>query len=113
MKTILKTSAFVCFALALTAASALAGGMNRHESRVVVPYGDLNVSHPDGAQALLYRLDRAAASVCGAVPDGRELDRVAQYKACKGAALRDAVNRVGHPQLRRAYGQPLQRVASE
>jgi UrcA family protein len=111
MKRIAKNSAFVFCAIALSAASALAAG--RNEVRVVVPYGDLNLAHPAGAQALLYRIDRAAGVVCGGVPDVRDVARLARHKSCKTAIVQDAVNRVGHPQLHRAFGHPLARVATE
>ena len=112
MKTIYKNSALVFCALALTAAPALAGGMNRQHS-VVVSYGDLDVSHSAGARALLYRLDRAATHICGVVPDSRDLGRATLHKSCKKAVVGAAVARIGNPQLFRAYGRPMPQVASE
>lgn len=112
MKPIYKNSALVFCALALTTAPALAGGMYRHQS-VVVSYGDLDVSHSAGAQALLYRLDRAASRICGNVPDNRDLGRTTLYNSCKRAAVGAAVSRIGHPQLFKVYGRPLPRLASE
>ncbi len=113
MKHIGKKSALMLCTLVLSAAPVLAGGMNRNANRVVVSYGDLDVSHPAGAQVLLYRLNRAAAKVCGTVPDNRDLARRALYDSCKRAAMNAAVARVGHPQLRKIYGQPLTKFASE
>jgi UrcA family protein len=65
--------------------------------RVVVYYGDLNLSAPTGVKSLYSRIKRAAQLVCGPAPDARELERAWVYERCTSASFDDAVKRIDEP----------------
>jgi UrcA family protein len=60
----------------------------------VVVFADLNMDSLVGASALYHRIDSAAARVCGAPIDLRELAAAARFSACKEQAIERAVNAV-------------------
>jgi len=66
---------------------------------VVVKYGDLNLGSPAGAKLLLKRIEAAANAACGGQPDIRELDKLANFKACRSSAVTRAVRAVNSPML--------------
>lgn len=104
--------AFAALASILAIAGAKAGPTG-NPPQLVVSYGDLDLTSPEGAQVLLARLRLASTAVCGGVPDGRELDRVSLYKRCSRKALDGAVVTVDRPMVTAVYhGTPLPRVAS-
>jgi UrcA family protein len=67
--------------------------------RVTVSYGDLNLAAKPDAAALLERLKRAAAAVCTSQTKGHALASSDAIKHCHIDAVRQAVDRVGSPEL--------------
>ena len=60
---------------------------------VVVPYGDLDVADPAGADALTQRIDAAAEKVCSR-PDIRDLKGMVAFEECKADALAGAMEQL-------------------
>jgi UrcA family protein len=60
---------------------------------VVVPYGDLDVAVPAGADALTQRIDSAAEKVCHR-PDIRDLKAMVAFEECKADALAGAMEQL-------------------
>ena len=79
---------------------------------VTVSYGDLDLSHAAGAQALLHRLEYAADKACGGAPDIRVLAQRAIYDKCRTTAVEKAVDQVKSPILTAlAQKGPVIRIA--
>lgn len=76
--------AAVAASLTIVAAPAMA-----EDFSVAVPYGDLDVATPAGAQLLAQRVDAGADSAC-ARPDMRNLKAMVDFNACKSAAVAGA-----------------------
>ena len=80
---------------------------------VVVKFGDLNVSNPEGAATLYGRIAAAAYNVCGSYDSNDVFHHGSQARvnACVRKAIADAVTRVGQPELFAVYNtkhrQPL------
>jgi len=80
---------------------------------VVVKFGDLNLSNPQGAATLYGRIAAAAYSVCGSYnsDDAFHHGSLSRVNACVHKAIADAVTRVGQPELLAVYNaknrQPL------
>jgi UrcA family protein len=71
---------------------------------VIVKYGDLNVSNPEGAATLYRRIAAAASTVCGPYEtDSWPLVSRAKVNACVHKAIADAVTKVGQPELFAVY----------
>jgi UrcA family protein len=66
---------------------------------VSVKYGDVNIGSPSGAQVLLKRIEAAANTACGGVPDIRQLRQLASFEACRKSAVARAVAAVHSPML--------------
>lgn len=62
-----------------------------------VPYADINLSHPAGAEVMLQRIEFAARRVCGGIPDIREIKERFYFKACVAEATDHAVDELGIP----------------
>jgi UrcA family protein len=80
---------------------------------VTVSYGDLDLGHAAGAQALLQRIERAADQACGWAPDLRLLAERAAFEQCRKTAITTTVARIDAPMLTAlagSRGQP-ERVA--
>ena len=60
---------------------------------VVVPFGDLDVADPAGADTLSQRIDAAVEKVCHR-PDIRNLKGMVAWEACKTDALADAMEQL-------------------
>ena len=60
---------------------------------VVVPYGDLDVADPAGADTLTQRIDAAAEKVCDR-PDMRDLKAMVAFEECKADALAGAMEQL-------------------
>ena len=60
-----------------------------HGLQVTVHYADLDITHPEGAQALLRRIHYAAVQTCYGQPEALELQRLAGFKAC----MKDTMDR--------------------
>lgn len=65
---------------------------------VRVSYSDLDLSTPQGTQALYARITAAARTVCPE-PDAREMSRFVRNHACRREAVERAVRSVNSPQL--------------
>jgi UrcA family protein len=66
---------------------------------VTVKYRDLDIDSRPGAQMLLKRIEAAANTACGGAPDIRQLNRLANFEACRRSAIARAVVGVGSPAL--------------
>lgn len=73
-------------------------------NRIAVRYGDLNLTHEEGARTLLTRLDHASTHVCGGRPAIADLRAWASYEACRKEAMDRAVALVHAPLVARLYG---------
>jgi UrcA family protein len=72
--------------------------------RVVVKFGDLSLSSPQGAHKLYSRLAAAAHEVCKSFAvDDRDLGARTRANACLQRAIADAVTKVGQPELFAIY----------
>ena len=60
---------------------------------VVVPYGDLDVADPAGADTLTQRIDTAVEKVCHR-PDIRDLKGMVAFEECKADALAGAMEQL-------------------
>jgi UrcA family protein len=70
--------------------------------KVTVKFGDLDVSHPQGAVVLYGRIRAAAQNVCSPF-DGRGLSAKMHLDACIKIAVADAVTTVDEPALFAVY----------
>ena len=81
------------------AAAALAGGFATpalaadETVSVVVPYADLDVANPAGADVLTQRIDSAVEKVCHR-PDIRDLKAMVAWEECKADALAGAMEQL-------------------
>lgn len=66
---------------------------------MAVNYSDLDLATESGARVLFERIQVAADEVCPAVPDIRDLNRVATHSRCMREAIARAVQQVGSPRL--------------
>ena len=67
-----------------------------------VKFGDLDISHPQGAAALYQRIRAAAQNVCSPL-DGGGLSAKTRLEACAKRAVADAVKMVDEPALFAVY----------
>jgi UrcA family protein len=70
--------------------------------QVVVKFGDLNLSNPQGAAALYHRISTAAVTVCGP-QDDRSLASMSRAQTCVHKAITDAVAKVDRAELFAVY----------
>ena len=75
---------------------------------VIVQYGDLNLSSPQGAAELYRRIVWAAHQVCDI--DDFDLAYRETARACTDKAIADAVTKVGHPELVAVYNEKTHRA---
>ena len=79
------------------AAAALAGGTPAIAAdetvSVTVPYADLDIADPAGADALTQRIDAAVDKVCHR-PDIRNLKAMVAWEECKADALAGAMEQL-------------------
>ena len=81
------------------AAAALAGGLATpalaadETVSVVVPYADLDVANPAGADVLTQRIGSAVEKVCNR-PDIRDLKAMVAWEECKADALAGAMEQL-------------------
>lgn len=93
-------------ALALTA-SAHAQDLQGQEPgpmSLTVSYGDLDLTHDAGAQALYHRIRHAAERVCGGYPDSQVLALRSPYETCRKEAVERAVKSLHAPMVTAAAG---------
>lgn len=110
LRGLIATATLTALASSFTVVSAAADSTDA--PTLVVKYGDLNVSSPRGAAALYNRIAAAANEVCNSFSiDSRNLVAQARLNACVHKAIRDAVTKVGQPELFAIYNaknsQPL------
>jgi UrcA family protein len=74
------------------------------ERSVTVDYSDLDLSQPEGVNALYWRMSNAAKSACGE-PQPRELARYAAFRRCVDRAVNEAVGHVDTPALTAVHRQ--------
>jgi len=85
--------------VAVVAAAALAGGLATpafaadETVSVAVPFADLDVSNPAGADVLTQRIDSAVEKVCNR-PDMRDLKAMVAFEECKSEALAGAMEQL-------------------
>jgi UrcA family protein len=96
------TAIFVALALSCGAVSIAADASD--VPQVLVKFGDLNLSNPQGATTLYSRIAAAANTVCKAFDiNGRDLGSRARLDACVHTAIANAVTNVDHPELFAVY----------
>ena len=100
LRNLIAAAIFSALASGFTAVSAAADSTDAPQ--VVVKYGDLNVSNPQGAPALYGRIRRAAESVCPGF-ERSDLASKARMDACVHKAIADAVITVNQPALFAEY----------
>ena len=105
-------STFAVFALVTTVSSGNAAEYGRVTQQMVVPYDDLNLSRPAGAEVLLGRLHRAANSVCGGTPDIRDLGAQEYYRGCFDNAMKGAIAQIDSPLVAELYANPALKTAA-
>lgn len=89
--------AFLSFSFAASAEPVQLGlGLS---PRFEVPFGDLNLSNPMGAQKMMQRITFAATKACGGLPDIREIRERTMFKSCVREAKDDAVREINMPLL--------------
>ena len=72
---------------------------------VMVQYADLDLNHASGADALISRLQQAAANACRNFST-RDLGQAAEKKACMTETMAAAVKQVNAPLVSARYGSP-------
>ena len=83
-------------AVVFAASAARAGNAPPAATRVEVrvSYGDLDVAVPSGARALMQRIAKAAATVCGGGPDSVIHDDRLRFDRCRTDAFGRAVKQL-------------------
>ena len=109
LRGLVATAIFSALASSFTAVSTAA---DSGTVSVIVKFGDLNLSNPQGAAALYERIVAAAHKVCGPyVIDSFLQESLSGLNACVHKATADAVTKVGRPELFAIYNarnrQPL------
>jgi UrcA family protein len=83
----------VVAAISVALSSIAAAPAAAQEFQVGIPYGDLDLASPAGAEALSNRIEAGIDSACER-PDIRNLRLMAEWQACKDAALNTAAEQV-------------------
>jgi UrcA family protein len=100
----MKRNAIECVGGLIVALAALGSGVAAATEtpsdvpRVVVAYGDLNLSRTEGVHVLYSRLKGAAERVCDSL-DRKDVERQLKFNHCRQAALDNAVSVVSLPAL--------------
>lgn len=98
--------AYTCALLAAAAAISPGCAQPLKPLQMKVYYGDLDLSHADGAQALLGRLKMASTHVCGGQPTIGDLTSSRYYQSCFRQAMDGAIASIGTPLVAQLYGKP-------
>jgi UrcA family protein len=77
--------------------------------KVTVKFGDLDISHPQGAAVLYLRIRAAAQDVCSPL-DGSGLSAKMHMDACVKKAVADAVTKVDKPALFAVYSAKMGKI---
>jgi UrcA family protein len=100
-------AAVIALSLGLVpSAPAQTAGSDGDTVRVTVAYGDLDLSSPAGAKAMLQRIHTAAIRICGPAPSDR-LSFQRQYDECVRETVNRAVIDMGVPSVAAANGAPV------
>jgi UrcA family protein len=111
VQTLLKVACIAAIVLpALPVAQAAAA--EPHGIQVMVHYADLDITHPEGARALLSRLDFASMKACGGMPDFLNFAAQRAFKACMKDTMDRAVASAGSSYVAGFYGTPDARTAA-
>ncbi|MGH9523321.1 MAG: UrcA family protein [Terriglobales bacterium] len=95
--------AAVIFSALASSFAAVCGAANSPEApSVIVKFGDLNISNPEGAAALYSRIRDAARGLCSPLDRG-DLASKMDEDICVNQAIEDAVTRVDQPALSAVY----------
>jgi len=97
-KSLIAVAAFACLSTA-----AIAAPNSDDRMALEVPYADLNLDHPAGAQVMLQRIKFAAQRVCGGRPDMVDLRGFTLFKRCFHAAMDNAVAQLNAPLVTALY----------
>src|SRR5271170_4093158 len=100
LRGLIATAIFSALASSFTAVCAAADGTDAPS--VIVKYGDLNVSSPQGAAALYGRIRVAAEAVCPHLDHGDLLSKT-HMNVCVNKAIAGAVTKVDQPALFAVY----------
>ena len=92
----------LCAAVPALAQQASAPSTTQLNSRVV-PYGDLNLDSPAGADTMLRRMNDASRFVCGDRRGPRTMQENGVVHACTGETMDNAVADLGHPNVTNRY----------
>jgi UrcA family protein len=99
---LITTAVFGALALSWGAASIAAGDSD--VPQVVVKFGDLDLSNPQGAATLYSRIAAAGNEVCRSLDiNSRDLGSRARLDACVHKAIAEAVTKVNQPKLFAIY----------
>jgi len=88
----------------LLGTTALAQSPSEKPLTVVVHFSDLDLTHEEGAKALLGRLQHAARAVCSPAADAKDLKRISLYESCLKESMDRAVADVRAPLVSALYG---------
>lgn len=102
MKTLIALAALIAIASpAVAQVSAVA-------PKVVVKYGDLDLSRPAGANALILRIRQAAKNTCAGFST-RLLSEASEHRACLQETMAAAVAQIDAPLVSARFEQPANR----
>jgi UrcA family protein len=107
----MKATLIACALAALTiatAANAQPGSVNKDTLRLAVPFGDLDLSRPAGAQVMMRRIRFAATEACGGLPFINEVRERKAFKVCLRQTMADAVGGLGAPLVTAAFHKEIQ-----
>lgn len=90
-------------ALSASLATLPAAAASFEPLKQTVKFGDLDISHPNGAAVLYGRIRTAAESVCSPFESSGGLSAQMQRNACINRAVADAVTAVNAPALLAVY----------
>jgi UrcA family protein len=112
---LIAVTSFGVLAPSFAALPAAAGGLE--PLTITVKFADLDVSLPQGANVLYYRIRRAGDILCSSLEQSGSLSAQMHMDACVNTAIANAVSKVNEPALIAVYraktGKPLPlRVAS-
>ena len=88
----------------LLGTTSMAQSPSERPPTVVVHFSDLDLTHEEGAMALLGRLRHAARAVCSPASDGKDLKRISLYERCLKESMDRAVADVHAPLVSALYG---------
>jgi UrcA family protein len=107
-QTLTALSALLCTAAFMATAAVAAG---EAEDSIHLTYVTTDLTRPEGAEALYWRIQRAARLVCHA-PEGRDLPAWQVYHRCYDRAVDNAVEQVGASALTALHRSKTQRNAA-